>query len=98
METRMKIRAFEENIETNFKKEAYQKRSLLRKKKIDQVLLLKRLKAQRKDLAAKHHKLMGSEAVILLYPTTVSIAHFLSLSLVPYTVLPVVFIGETNPG
>ena len=98
METRIKIRAFKENIETNFKKEAYQKRSLLRKKKIDQVLLLKRLKAQRKDLAAKHHELMGSEAVILLYPTTVSIAHFLSLSLVPYTVLPVVFIGEATPG
>ena len=40
---------------------------------------------------------MGSEAVTLLYPTTVSIAHFLSLSLVPYTVLPVVFIGEATP-
>ena len=39
---------------------------------------------------------MGSEAVILLYPTTVSIAHFLSLSLVPYTVLPVVFIGQAR--
>ena len=49
-------------------------------------------------LAAKHDELMGSEAVILLYPTTVSIAHFLSLSLVPYTVLPVVFIGQATPG
>ena len=50
MEISMKTRAFEEDIETNFKKEAYQERNLLRKKKIDQILLLKRLKAQRKDL------------------------------------------------